>query len=416
MRAWILRYGDDADAGASLPWEPLPGHVSRAEWVDGAGDVADTCQVTVHGVEEPGDVAKLRSSRLSLLLAPPADDGVDALLCYGPYDVASASVTGEARVWQIAGRIGSHFEATLADRNDEDEFYAALDTAINATYAGKEPWQGWASGAGAPAGADAVDYQVTAEFIYDKVVAQMVNAQNLAGCRQILAEWGFTAVPYVASLSPTGYEHRPRIEPLYRPSVLGYDVPGGWTASVGSLGAPTSFAAVAATSVIDLSGDYLDAHPDVVFPDGSNRPGDYRNRQIAAIHRLFGENLSDNVLLTAGLRRPPVYLPPNTGPRLLKQLEEVERWKLQNEAAMLTGTRRFASPYTDVARAFVTPSQLITVGLHHLPPGVTEQVWQVRQVDHAWDGEEGYRQTIKASLWQGAFWRTSGSAVKALTL
>ena len=415
MQAWILRYGEDAD-NVPFAWEPLPGHLSKAEWVDGAGDVADTCEVTVHGVETAGDVAKLMSSRLSLLLAPPAADSVDDLLCFGPYDVEPASVDGEAAVWRLAGRIGAHFEATLSDSDDEDQFYAALDTAINTTYSWRQPWAGWAAGAGAPSADDAEAYQVSAEFIYDQVVAQMVNAENLAGARQILAEWGFTAVPYVASLTPTGYKHRPRIEPLYRHADVGYEVPAGWTVRLSSLGVPSSFAAASALSAFDLSQDYLDAHPGIEFPDGSNRPGDYRNRQIAAVHRLFGENLSDNVLLTAGLRRPPVYLSPNTGLGLLKQREEVERWKLQNEAATLTAVRRFYPDYTDAARAFVTPLQLVTLATEQLPDPSLPTVWQVRQVNHAWDGEEGYRQTIKASLWQGGFWRTSGAAVKGLTL
>ena len=415
MQAWILRYGADTD-GAAFAWEPIPGHLSAAQWVDGTGDVGDTCNVTLEGVDGAG-VAKLLASRLSILLAPPADDGVDDLLCYGPYDVEPASVDGEARTWRLSGKIGSHFEATLADRDDEDEFYAALDTAINTTYAASQPWAGWATGAGAPSADDAEDYQVSAEFIHGQVVAQMVNAENLAGARQILAEWGLTATPYVESLTATGFDHRTRIEPIYQPREDGFTIPQPWTVRLGSLGAPASFALHPIWyNHLNLISDHLDAHPSVQWPDGANRDGDYRRRQISGIHRLFGENLSDNILITAGLLRPPVYLAPDNGPGLLKQREEVERWKLQNEAAMMTMTRRFASPYTDVARAFVTPLQLLTLGLHHLPLGVTEQVWLARQVNHAWDAEQGYRQTIKASLWQGAFWRTSGSAVKALTL
>ena len=414
MRAWILRYGTDGD-GSRFQWEAAPGHISAASWVDGAGDVADTCEVTLEAVDGAG-VAKLISSRLSLLLAPPADDGVDALLCYGPYDVEPVSVDGEAMTWRLSGRVGSHFEATIADRDDEDEFYSALETAITTTLVASEPWKGWATGAGAPSADDADDYKVGADFISDQAAAQMVNAEDLAGVRQILAQWGITAIPYVSNISLTGFSHRVRVEPLHRPATTGFTVPSGWTVHLGTLEQPASFGALDAAITLDLSDDYLDAHPSVAWADGLNRIGDYRIRQVSAIQKQFGHNIIDNVILQAGTLRPPVYLPSDTGAALQKVREEIQRWKLQNEAAMMTATRRFARPYTDAAHAFVTPSQLVIVGLHHLPLGVTERLWQVRQVNHAWDGEEGYRQTIKASLWQGPFWRTSGSAVRAISL
>lgn len=414
MRAWILRYGTDGD-GSRFQWETAPGHISAASWVDGAGDVADTCEVTLEAVDGAG-VAKLLSSRLSLLLVPPAHDGVDDLLCYGPYDVEPASVDGEARMWRLSGRIGSHFEATIADRDDEDEFYSTLETAITETLTTSEPWQGWATGAGAPSADESEDYEVDSSLIMQLAASQMVNAQDLSGVRQIMAQWGMTAIPYVSAITATGFSHRVRVDPLHRPETTGFTVPSGWAVRLGTLELPASFGALDAASTLDLSNDHLDAHPSVAWADGLNRVGDYRIRQVSAIQKQFGHNTIDNVILQAGTLRPPVYLDPDNGPALMKVREEIERWKLQNQAAVMTATRRFATPYASAAHAFITPSQLLTVGLHHLPPGVTELVWQVRQVNHAWDGEEGYRQTIKASLWQGPFWRTSGSAVRAISL
>ena len=98
MRAWILRHGADTD-GSLFHWEPIPGHVASASWVDGTADVADTCQLTLEGVDGAG-VDKLLSTRLSLLLAPPADDGVADLLAFGPYDVEPG--VGEQRATDLA--------------------------------------------------------------------------------------------------------------------------------------------------------------------------------------------------------------------------------------------------------------------------------------------------------------------------
>ena len=126
-----------------------------------------------------------------------------------------------------------------------------------------------------------------------------------------------------------------------------------------------------------LAQDYLDAHPAIEWPDGLNRPGAYRIRQIAGIRRLFGDSVDDNTILSAGTLRPPVYMEADNSPGLLKQREEVERWKLQNESAVMTMVRRTAAPYTDVAHAFVTPLQLLTLARHHRP-GVAGPAGQSR--------------------------------------
>ena len=241
-------------------------------------------------------------------------------------------------------------------------------------------------------------------------------ARDLAGVRQILAQWGLTATPYPANITPTGFRHRVRVEPLYRPATAGFAVAPGNIVSLTALGVPAGFDDVAAASVIDLSGDHLDAHPSISWPDGLNRPGNYEIRQVSGVNRRFGDSIEDNHILSAGTLRPPVYVEADNGPNLLKQREEVERWKLQNESAVLTAVRRFQLPYTDVAHAFVTPYQLAILGRRHLPPGSTGAVWQVRQVNHEWDEVAGYRQTIRASLWQGPFFRTTGNAVRQLSL
>ena len=203
------------------------------------------------------------------------------------------------------------------------------------------------------------------------------------------------------------------MEPLYRPSLLGFAVDAGSTVRLTAMGVPTGFRSLAAASTIDLAQDYLDAHPAIEWPDGLNRPGAYRIRQLAGIRRLFGDSVDDNTILSAGTLRPPVYMEADNSPGLLKQREEVERWKLQNESAVMTMVWRTAAPYTDVAHAFVTPLQLLTLARHHRPPGSAGPVWQV---NHAWDDVGGYRQTIRASLWQGDFFRTTGADVTAGSL
>ena len=415
MRAWILPRGADADGGPQ-PWRSLPGYLSGAEWVDGTGDVADTCTVTLNGLDDGDDVDLLLSGRLSLLLAPPAGPTVADLLCYGPYDVDPAAVHGENRTWSITGRIGSHFEATIADHADEARLYAALEAAITDALTATEPWRGWATGAGAPSGAAAIDYVVSPAFIWGQIQSQLVNARDLAGVRQILAQWGLTATPYPANITPTAFRHRVRVEPLYRPATTGFTPAAGNTVRLTTLGAPAQFGAAAAASSLSLMQDHLDAHPSIDWPDGLNRPGNYEIRQISGVNRRFGDSIEDNHILSAGTLRPPVYVEADNGPNLLKQREEVERWRLQNESALLTAVRRFESSYADVARAFVTPYQLAILGRRQLPPGSHGAVWQVRQVNHAWNETEGYQQEIKASLWQGPFFRTSGNAVRQQSL
>ena len=63
-----------------------------------------------------------------------------------------------------------------------------------------------------------------------------------------------------------------------------------------------------------LAQDYLDAHPAIEWPDGLNRPGAYRIRQIAGIRRLFGDSVDDNTILSAGTLRPPVYMEADNSP------------------------------------------------------------------------------------------------------
>ena len=414
MRAWILRRGADAD-GSLFQWEPAPGHLASASWVDGTGDVADSFEATLMGLDSP-DVDILLSTRLSLLLAPPADPTVADLLTFGPYDVEPASVSGENRTWRVSGRVGSHFESTIADREDDARLYAELQDAIISRLASSEPWVGWAAGAGAPAGAAASDYEVSAAFIWGQVQAELVNAVDLSGVRQILKRWGLTATPVPASVDTTGFSHRVRVEPLYRPETLRYTVAPGLTVRLTSLGAPALFRSLAAAGAINLADDHLDAHPAIEWPDGLNRPEDFRRREITGVNRFFGDRIDDNTILTAGTLKPAVNIRADNGTSLLKVREEVERWQLQNSAAMLTPVRRFAAPYTDVAHAFVTPYQLVTIGLHQRPPGSTGAVWQVRQVNHQWDEEKGYSQTLKCSIWQGSFERTSGNAVKQLSV
>ena len=414
MRAWILPAGQDADLGQA-GWQAVPGHVAGASWVDGAGDVADTCSLQLAGVPR-GDVDLLLTPRASLLLAPPADASISDLLVYGPYDLEPAEVNGEARQWTLSGRIGSHFEATLADRQDEDELYADLRTAVTATLTAHQPWAGWISGAGAPSGADVADYTLSADFIMSQIDSQLVNARGLAGCRQILAQWALTAVSYPTDLTLTGYKHRIRVDPLHRPSAAGTWAADGITMAINSSGSPTGFGTLTPAATVDLAVNTVEAHPTVSWTDALNRAGAYRTRQIAGIDSAFGSQIADNLLLSAGTSIPPVYLDDSTGPGLLKQREEVERWRLQNDAAIITLVRRMWPPYTDAKVAYVTPLQLVQVSADNLPSDDVGTFWQVRQVNHEWDGEEGYRQTIKASLWQGPFYRTSGSQVRAIDL
>ncbi len=337
-------------AGAAVP------HLTGAEWTDGVGDVADTCAITYLGSPtSPG--------RGPITLSPPTSDTQ-----YGPYQVEVHTVSGEERTQRVTGRIGHDFEAEIADRDDEAAIYDGILAEV-VRYAALRPWSQW------------LEPPASAEYMRDRVAAELVRGSTLASVRQILARWGLTAVP-TATLRGSVVQDGVAVQPL-------------WPAP-GHRGALTPSGRLV-TAPLDLTSAIIEAHPSIETPDSANLIGDYRRRRIVGMHRLLGSTVDDPVLVRSGSQRPAVYLSPS-GDLIAMVLEaHIARWRLQNSAQRLTAT---IWRHSDMAG--IVPQRRVILSAAQTrvesPPTAT---WLVEQVRHQWDPERGYRVELTATRWQG---------------
>jgi len=324
-------------------------HLSRAEWTDGLGDVADSCSVEWYG--EPRATPSSPLSRY-LLLSP--DGGATR---YGPYDVLAVGRSGEERRQRASGRLGHHFEAEIADRSDEGDLYAAIVSGVGA-YAARAPWISWISGM--PGRRD---------YMEQRVGAELFRAQTLGATRQILAKWGLTIIP-TAALSGERVVHGIELAPLYP---------------------------LRTRAVIELETYGVGAYPALDYPDGANPPGRFRTRRIVGMHRRLGVIVDDPILISSGSATPTTYLDPSGDLITIELGMHVERWRQQNSSLRATitlwGPRRIM--------AQMRPQQVITVPAEAMGLD-SDTTWAVESVRHRWDADQGYRQEVAATYWQGA--------------
>jgi len=317
-------------------------HLARMEWVDGLGDVADSCS------------AEWLGDPLPTVEAPP--DGHVTLSVdgeqLGPYDVLSAGISGEEMRRRLSGAVAHHFEAEVADRDDESSIYGAIIDAV-ASYAARTPWTDW------------IATRQSALFMRQSVAAELFRADSLAATRQILAKWGLTVIPTMSG-SGTSISYGVEVRPLF-PLLRGIDIP--------------------------LDAAYLSAAREIEMADGANAPGRFRDRRIVGMHRRLGVIEDDPILVESGATKPALYLAP-TGNLLSMELAvHVERWRLQNSSMSC----RIVYYRYDPA---IVPQRIIT-----LPADYTgdeaDTAWHIESIHHRWDADQGYRAEIAAALWQG---------------
>lgn len=393
-------------------WSPAPGHVAGASWVDGRENVMDTCQVTLAGAAPQAGGLK---DYQAMLLVPPGPGG-EWNACYGPYDITPYKFTGEDRALTLNGAIGDHFSATIADRDDESGIWQSIGDQVDDHISnGREPLAWWTS-AGNP-------YRIGAQTIKNLITGSLYSAQDLAGVRQALEAWGLTAVAGFTHLGESRFRPAAQVLSLYPQQLFYSRLPfiegvavreASFRESVGGDDGPLPrrFRQVTYSQLHDdWSGGFpwhaIKAHPDYEVPDKLNEPGDYRQRQILVLNRIFSDSAADTSLLTAGTERPPVYLPQANGGPYAKQAEELERWKLQNNAATLRLERTVTPDYNTAGAAYPQVGRILTLPASALPDGHQENAgmrrWLVRRVNHRWDPSSGYVQTLDLSLWQGLF-------------
>jgi len=322
-------------------------HLARAEWIDGLGEVADSCSLEWYGEPHPTPEEPMSSY---LRLSP--DDGATM---YGPYDALAAGRAGEERRQRVSGRLGHHFEAEISERSDEGDLYEAIVSGVGA-YAALAPWQGWIGRS------DRRRYMTTA------VSAELFRAQTLGATRQILARWGLTIIP-TATLSAGRVVHGIELAPLYP---------------------------LATGDIVRLEAAGVSAYPSLEFPDLANPPGRYLTRRIVGMHRRLGVITDDPVLVTSGAVGPATYLEPSGDLIAMRLGVHVERWRQQNSALKATivlwGPRRIMARMRP-QRLLAAPAE--AMGLD------SDTVWAVESVRHRWDADRGYRQEIQATYWQG---------------
>ena len=327
-------------------------HITRAEWTDGIGDVADSC-----AIQYMGDPAIPASGAITL-----SPDGGTTV--YGPYDIISQAISGEERTRRVSGRVGYHFEAEISDRDDEEAIYGAIVSAVEA-YSGQAPWSSWLSG-------------VDARYMIDRVSAELFRASTLGSVRQVLGRWGLTVTP-TATLSGSDISHSVDVRPLYPVATdRSARLPGGARAS----------------SVLRLDDAIIEAYPQVEYPDAANPPRAYRSRRIVGMHRRLGVIVDDPVLVSSGSMRPAVYLSPS-GDLISMGLEaHITRWRHQNSAARMRGT------VWSGELAGLVPQRIVSIAAEQMDLP-RRSIWTVEQARHMWDGERGYRVEATATLWQG---------------
>ena len=395
MRGWMR-------AGTG-PYERLPGVITSASWVDAYGDQVDSCTVTLDGVE---NWASLLRQQLRLYLSPVGPVGA-VLPLYGPYEVDPRTISQEHQETALGGTVGSHFAATIADREDEGELFDQITSGIRRYFGGLNPYRDWL--ASSEAG-------ITVGTIISLVEAELFNARHLAAVRQVLARWGLTVIP-APVLDGGIYDFLPVVRakhaayPAVQPGGAPFTLeapPGPWQCAVAD-GLPVNIRPLlmppAPSLAIRAPWEAIEALPRVTFPDGLNLPGMFRTRRIEGTQVFFNRDDNDVTLYRSGTLRPSVYLEPNIDvPRLALETHSV-RWDLQNSAASLTLVRHLNADWDTLNRVPLVPQQLLEVPNDHLPTGVfgggTSQ-WLIRSVNHNWNDSDGYYQVVQATLWQGA--------------
>ena len=354
--------------------------VESVEWSDVTEVGRDTVRVTA--APTAANVA-MQPDRIILIPTEPTG------MLFGPYDVESESVIGEAGILTWTGSKGRRYNTTYAEQEGPGRALEVISAQLDTWAASVHPWLTWG-------GRDAT----TADRMNALIFAQTYQTSGLASMREVLERWGMTITvdldTATANVLTRTYPIGVRVLPLFP---IGVSAGPALLVDVGADGLPSAQAThtsartapLALTLPVDRDAD------NVQIPDVWNRPGMYRNRRIVAARQSLGFGIevlyeSHPALLALD---PTIYLPEVTAEDFAVQLAENERWRLQNTAQSFRV--RQALPYWDATLAdelTLQPLDLVSLD------GVE---MRVESVEHEWAATTGYLRTLNCWLWQGYF-------------
>ena len=344
---------------------------------------------------------------------------------YGPYDLVTAEYdTPRGTTYKL--ELGHHYGQLIADgsTNVVDQVVAQVEG-----FQQFEPFLGWGrvrdddqayEAAYGSAGETGLSY------VGSRVLAELPNATSLDDVATATAVWGF-ALYILVEWRGGGYAERLAVWPRH-PLVLGssYAVrPRVGRVTSWTRGAPASFATPnqgLAHLLVPSSGSWRQ-RPTVSVPEVLNSPAHFpasadsaawNTRRIIAGRRSLSGLSGFEIFHTGGPVPPPAFWMEAASPnaRLAKGVEEIQRWDLQNGAAVLQGIR-YPDLSADLRDVALAPHQLLRVPAADLPPewSPAHRDFVLRTLRHEWDPRGGYRQNIEATLWQGPFGRLRATQV-----
>lgn len=347
MRMFISTTGNRlADFGTFRELRRSEGVLKSAEW----GDLSCTVELMV---------STIHTEITAVFLSP------DDLTLYGPFVIESVGVTGEERMVTLDGRTDLALDYLMTDTPLENTIYRGFRLWLSRLLS-VAPYTRWYDALGG-----------SRETFENLLQEDIFRARGLSQLRSGLEKWGITCRPYVNSA--LGYNVVPL--PLYPVDTLFFR--GNELFPGLEIGGESPLQIVAkAVGNTTIPDNRFDATPEIDVGPVYNRPGEYANRMIKGTELIWGRE--DPVTFSQGLVEPPVYLRQfKTGPIALVEAD-ILRWHLQHNSSVLRGTVRDGA-YRIVRQRF----------------DYQGNTWMLTKVDHSWDDEEGYKQDIEATLWQG---------------
>lgn len=324
---------------------------------DTFGAERDSLTLSLHPEVDPAVLTGLRTGSLELVETPtlsPTDADaatLERLLRMGatfvttPYDLVRLADSEEGDHITLVAVKGRDFEDLYATQEGSGRPGDIADQVAAQITQPAEPYFSWLRD----------DYFAIGNrdraiaFIRDSAVAEAATARDLGGVRQALSKWGLTiSVERAGQLGLVAIVH-----PRYPVTLTG-------TSRLLPVRVPRVY--VRQPELIELRPtDVVEKFPEITVPDGRNRPGSYRDREIRLTQVTFIEGVEDITTIDEGARQPTLILDQTLPQGFGKAVEELARWRLQNES--VTATIRLPQP----AHEF-RPHDLVKLQEEHLPP------------------------------------------------
>ena len=357
------------------------------------------------------------------LLIVPSQREILQVPVYGPYESRTPRWTGET--WELEGAIGIDFAERFAT-NESRALLANLVAEIKGYSTSMcEPFQQWTEESvesdGPLVAKLGTKNQSGADALTSIIGSTLYNVGNLSELDGLLNSFGLLAYVLI-EWPPSGVAWFDRLalwplHPIQTDDGRYYVQPrlgviDAWTEEhLPFIFISPNFTMPNTVSLANVDLSTIEYHPAINIshllnaPHGSKWPS-WRTRKINVATRLLGIE-QDVVYFFTGSREPALFRSPQptNAAGLVKIDEELQRWNLQNNAATLTLKRLVNDEWDMLTNQFFVPHQILTMPTEIFPEGWpdNDRDFVVREVMHEFTPEQGYSQTISATLWQGPF-------------